>query len=285
MSQDTTLENYDFLRRQSSRMTNPLRSQSGSRSPRRKPTRQESIRDSHDTASTVASMSSGRMSAATNLTQPPSYSKKFVVVGDGGCGKTCLLASYREGTFPEKYIPTVFENYITHTSHQPSGKTVELALWDTAGQEEYDRLRPLSYPETDLIFVCFAIDCPNSLENVMDKWYPEVLHFCPTTPLILVGLKSDLRTKRVCIDLLKTQGLTPVTPEQGQRVAKQMGAVYAECSSKEMKGVDEVFELAVNTAVGQEVAMKQQQRESRQDIGGKGLPMGKRTKKRGCPIL
>lgn len=49
---------------------------------------------------------------------------------------------------------------------------VELALWDTAGQEEYDRLRPLSYPETDIIFVCFAIDCPNSLENVMDKvWH------------------------------------------------------------------------------------------------------------------
>jgi len=69
----------------------------------------------------------------------------------------------------KKYVPTVFENYITYPTHQPSGKTVELALWDTAGQEEYDRLRPLSYPETDLLFVCFAIDCPNSLENVMDK--------------------------------------------------------------------------------------------------------------------
>jgi len=69
----------------------------------------------------------------------------------------------------QKYVPTVFENYITQTTHQPSGKTIELALWDTAGQEEYDRLRPLSYPETDLLFVCFAIDCPNSLENVMDK--------------------------------------------------------------------------------------------------------------------
>lgn len=69
----------------------------------------------------------------------------------------------------QKYVPTVFENYITYPTHPPSGKTVELALWDTAGQEEYDRLRPLSYPETDLIFVCFAIDCPNSLENVMDK--------------------------------------------------------------------------------------------------------------------
>lgn len=63
----------------------------------------------------------------------------------------------------------MFENYITHKNHQSTGKLVELALWDTAGQEEYDRLRPLSYPETDLLFVCFAIDCPNSLENVMDK--------------------------------------------------------------------------------------------------------------------
>lgn len=69
----------------------------------------------------------------------------------------------------QKYVPTVFENYITYPTHPSSGKTVELALWDTAGQEEYDRLRPLSYPETDLIFVCFAIDCPNSLDNVADK--------------------------------------------------------------------------------------------------------------------
>ena len=70
---------------------------------------------------------------------------------------------------PQKYVPTVFENYITHTLHVPSNKTVELALWDTAGQEEYDRLRPLSYPETDVLLVCFAIDCPNSLENILDK--------------------------------------------------------------------------------------------------------------------
>jgi len=69
----------------------------------------------------------------------------------------------------QKYVPTVFENYITHPIHPRSGKMLELALWDTAGQEEYDRLRPLSYPETDLLFVCFAIDCPNSLDNVLDK--------------------------------------------------------------------------------------------------------------------
>ncbi|KAK5634261.1 hypothetical protein RRF57_009975 [Xylaria bambusicola] len=207
-------------------------------------------RASDGTVSTVMSTSTtGRDSSATHMTEAPAYSKKIVVVGDGGCGKTCLLISYSQGYFPEKYVPTVFENYITYPTHQQSGKTVELALWDTAGQEEYDRLRPLSYPETDLIFVCFAIDCPNSLDNVLDKWYPEVLHFCPYTPLILVGLKSDLRHKKTCIEMLKTQGLTPVTSEQGMTVAKKMGAQYMECSSKEMVGVDEIFDNAIHTVV------------------------------------
>lgn len=153
--------------------------------PRRKPTRREqSARSSEGTVSTMMSSSTGRESSATHVTEGPAYSKKIVVVGDGGCGKTCLLISYSQGYFPEvcsatfqmdtantcqKYVPTVFENYITYPTHQSSGKTLELALWDTAGQEEYDRLRPLSYPETDLLFVCFAIDCPNSLDNVLDK--------------------------------------------------------------------------------------------------------------------
>ncbi|RYP85148.1 hypothetical protein DL770_005062 [Monosporascus sp. CRB-9-2] len=210
---------------------------------------ERSTRSSDGTVSTTMSSSSGRESSATHMTDAPAYSKKIVVVGDGGCGKTCLLISYSQGYFPEKYVPTVFENYITYPTHQQSGKTVELALWDTAGQEEYDRLRPLSYPETDLIFVCFAIDCPNSLDNVLDKWYPEVLHFCPYTPLILVGLKSDLRHKKTCIEMLKTQGLTPVTTEQGMAVAKKMGAQYMECSSKEMHGVDEIFDQAINVVV------------------------------------
>lgn len=81
------------------------------------------------------------------------------------------------------------------------------------------------------------------------QWYPEVLHFCPYTPLILVGLKSDLRYKKTCIEMLRTQGLTPVTTEQGLAVAAKMGAHYMECSSREMVGVDEIFEHAILTVV------------------------------------
>lgn len=189
----------------------------------------------------------------------------------------------------------MFENYITQTPHLQSGKTVELALWDTAGQEEYDRLRPLSYPETDLVFVCFAIDCPNSLENVMDKWYPEILHFLPSTPLILLGLKSDLRHKKTCIDLLKTQGLTPVTPQQGKAVAARMAARYMECSSKEMEGVEEIFDTAVDMAVSAEEEAKEIFDLERPASGSNGRKSGlsgssgakskRSARKRSCKIL
>jgi Ras homolog gene family, member A len=213
----------------------------------------------------------------------------------------------------------VFENYITYPTHPPTGKTVELALWDTAGQEEYDRLRPLSYPETDLIFVCFAIDCPNSLENVMDKvshqfaqptfqnqsqltcpeqWYPEVVHFCPYTPLILVGLKRDLRTNKTCIDMLKTQGLSPVTSQQGEAVARKMGAAYMGCSSKEMKGVEEIFDKAILSVVANDrktVEQREKQHAGSIGVGNRvtyssgdpndGLvPPRRRKKHRNCPF-
>ena len=77
-----------------------------------------------------------------------------------------VLKAHRTTTW-QSYIPTVFENYVTQIQFE--GKLVELALWDTAGQEEYDRLRPLSYPESDVILIVFSIDFPVSLGNVQDK--------------------------------------------------------------------------------------------------------------------
>ena len=74
-------------------------------------------------------------------------------------------------------------------------------MWDTAGQEDYDRLRPLSYPDTDVILMCFSIDSPDSLENIPEKWTPEVKHFCPNVPIILVGNKKVRKKLRAKVDL------------------------------------------------------------------------------------
>jgi len=182
-----------------------------------------------------------------NTSSRPDLKRKLVVVGDGGCGKTCLLIVYAENRFPESYVPTVFENYVTLV--QFDAKTVELALWDTAGQEEYDRLRPLSYPESNVILIVFSVDFPTSLANVQDKWFPEVAHFCEGTPLILVGTKTDLRNDQQTQRMLSAQGQAPVSFEQGSEVAREIGAKYIECSAKTGVGVQEVFHLALRESM------------------------------------
>src|ERR1044072_3632466 len=93
--------------------------------------------------------------------------RKLVIVGDGACGKTCLLIVFSKGTFPEIYVPTVFENFVS--TIMVDGKNIELALWDTAGQEDYDRLRPLSYPDAHVVLICFSIDSPDSPHNGQQK--------------------------------------------------------------------------------------------------------------------
>ncbi|KAA1087812.1 hypothetical protein PGTUg99_009919 [Puccinia graminis f. sp. tritici] len=174
--------------------------------------------------------------------------RKLVIVGDGACGKTCLLIVFSKGTFPEVYVPTVFENYVADV--EVDGKRVELALWDTAGQEDYDRLRPLSYPDSNVILICFAIDSPDSLDNVQEKWISEVLHFCQGLPIVLVGCKKDLRTDPKTIEELRRTSQKPVTPEEGMAVAQKIGSQrYLECSAKLGQGVREVFEHATRYAL------------------------------------
>ena len=173
--------------------------------------------------------------------------KKLVIVGDGGCGKTCLLIVFRNQQFPLVYVPTLFENYVQEI--EVDEKQVELTLWDTAGQEDYDRLRPLSYPGSDVILMCFSIDSQHSFENILNKWVPEIKYFCPRVPLILVGNKKDLRSDKNTIKELSKMDTKPVTPEEGKAMAEKVKAfAYLECSAKSKEGVREVFETATRAA-------------------------------------
>lgn len=170
---------------------------------------------------------------------------KCVVVGDGAVGKTSLLISYVTNAFPGEYIPTVFDNYTTNLV--VNEKKFILGLWDTAGQQDYDRLRPLSYPQTDVFLICFSLVNRVSFENVLAKWYPEVNHHCPNTPIILVGTKLDLRENE---EEMKKFRLSPVTYVQGAKMMKDIGAFkYLECSALTQKGLQFVFEEAISAVL------------------------------------
>ncbi|KAA0701800.1 Rho-related GTP-binding protein [Triplophysa tibetana] len=155
---------------------------------------------------------------------------KCVVVGDGAVGKTCLLISFTANAFPKEYVPTVFDNYSAQLTVDT--KLISLNLWDTAGQEEYDRLRTLSYPQTNVFVICFCITSPASYENVKLKWYPEVSQHCPNVPILLVGTKKDLRDDPEVLKKLKENNQLPITQQQGGALARQiLASKYIECSA------------------------------------------------------
>lgn len=140
-------------------------------------------------------------------------------------------------------------------------KPINLGLWDTAGQEDYDRLRPLSYPQTDVFLICFSLVSPPSFENVKTKWHPEVSHHAPETPTILVGTKLDLREDRETVEKLKEKRQMPISYTQGVQCAKDIKALkYLECSALTQKGLKAVFDEAIHVALTPAVPKKKKKK-------------------------
>uniref|UniRef100_A0A804QWV6 Uncharacterized protein n=1 Tax=Zea mays TaxID=4577 RepID=A0A804QWV6_MAIZE len=172
---------------------------------------------------------------------------KCVTVGDGAVGKTCMLICYTSNKFPTDYIPTVFDNFSANVV--VDGTTVNLGLWDTAGQEDYNRLRPLSYRGADVFVLAFSLVSRASYENVMKKWLPELQHYAPGVPIVLAGTKLA----------------------QGEELRKHIGATcYIECSSKTQQNVKAVFDAAIKVVI--RPPTKQRERK-------------KKKERRGCSIF
>ncbi|KAJ7743318.1 cell division control protein 42 [Mycena metata] len=166
--------------------------------------------------------------------------KKCIIIGDSEVGKTTMLITYTTKSFPTEYTPIVHENH-SHTI--TIGKdSYTLGTFDTGGGEDYDRLRPLSYPQTDVFLVCFKVTRVESFENVRRKWVPEIQHFCPDAPFLVVGTQIDLRYDP---QVLARQDLILVTTKEGKHLARELGAAkYVECSSLTQEGLEDVFREA-----------------------------------------
>ncbi|XP_065169841.1 rho-related protein racB-like [Atheta coriaria] len=171
---------------------------------------------------------------------------RITVVGDGHTGKTCLLIGYKDKVYNDVYIPTVFDSYSMNIPI--NNKNYRLILQDTAGQEDYDNLRPLGYPQTDVFIICYAIDRKDSYQNVEFKWAKEVRHYLKKCKIILVGTKCDMRDSIA----------NSLNFQDGLNMAEKIRADdFIECSAKEMYNVDQVFSMAMMACV-QKPAMRKQ---------------------------
>jgi len=190
-------------------------------------------------------------------TDPNRTKVQLVVVGDGAVGKTCALVSYCTGNYPTEYIPTVFETYCVQLT--VDGKDIDLILMDTAGQEDYDKIRPLSYNSTDVFLIMYSVVLPASFDNVKAKWVGEVTHYCPGTPIILVGTKMDLRDDPKTLSSLRG---SPISFDDGLQLSTELSrdlgqrVLFMECSACTRQGLPEVFQKAVQQALNVAQAKK-----------------------------
>ncbi|KAH3745726.1 small GTP binding protein RAC1 [Pelomyxa schiedti] len=169
---------------------------------------------------------------------------KITLVGDARVGKTSMVTAVTNNTFTETYTPTLRE-IVSSATMLIEGEPLTVTLWDTTGDENYDRLRPLAYPDTQVCLICFSLDSPLSLSNVLAKWHPEVCYHCPNAKIILVGTKMDLRVAGSSVD----QGY--YQPEQ---VAKDIGAkAYLTCSARTEHGLLAVFRTAAELVLNKQL--------------------------------
>jgi len=189
---------------------------------------------------------------------------KLVMVGDvctvGGEG-TKLLIHYVRNGLPSDYIPIVFDNLVV--SMKVGNTLLDVGLWDTSGQREYERLRPLSYANCDVFLVAFSIVDRSTFDAVTSTWVPEIHHFCPSVPFVLAGIQSDLRNDPTTLQRLTAAGHSPVTTAEGIQLARKLASFgcqqYVECSVNTGENVRLCFEMAVRAVLLNACKKKQKQ--------------------------
>jgi Ras-related C3 botulinum toxin substrate 1 len=169
-------------------------------------------------------------------------------VGDGAVGKTSFLISFAMEAFPQEYVPTTFDNF--NAVYPFEGIEIFLGLWDTAGQADFDKLRPISYRNSDVYLLFYSVVNTTSLENIKERWVDEVTHHSPNAPYFLVGTQIDERENPIVLNDLKQRGKNFLTHEDGVQAAKDIGAIgYFEISAKQMQFshlFDDVIRYVIN---------------------------------------
>jgi len=169
---------------------------------------------------------------------------KCVFIGDGAVGKTSLIISYTTNGYPAEYVPTAIDTY--HATVHVDGQPITLELCDTPGQDDFDTLRPLVYPQTDVFLLCFSVVMPSTFQNVREKWIPEIRTQNRQVPILLVGTQSDLRADAKTLVGLRHSKEQPIQESDAKKMAQTLGCEsYVESSALTQKNLKEVFDAAI----------------------------------------
>jgi small GTP-binding protein len=171
-------------------------------------------------------------------------------VGDGAVGKTTFLFSFAMDCVPSEYVPTTFDNY--SATYTLEGREIALGLWDTAGQSDFAKLRPISYKMTDVYLVFFSVVNPTSFENVKEHWIHEVKQYSPDVPFFLIGTQIDQRDDKAVIKALGDKKEKPITEKEGKKLSKDLGAVdYIEISAKDKTTYGDLWEEVLRYTINE----------------------------------
>jgi small GTP-binding protein len=172
---------------------------------------------------------------------------KCLVVGDHGVGKTSMLITHRTNTFPTEYIPPVLDQFPLELTVNENEK-IRLDVWEKPPLDDSEMTRSMPYLDTDVFLVCFSINSIDSLESVQTKWIPQIQHYWPIAPVILVGTKADLRKcDPSSTDADSNEKLIEI--EYVLKLAKELGVTeYLECSALTQDGLKIVFERGAQAA-------------------------------------
>uniref|UniRef100_A0A4W3JVS6 Rho-related BTB domain-containing protein 1 n=1 Tax=Callorhinchus milii TaxID=7868 RepID=A0A4W3JVS6_CALMI len=208
------------------------------------------------------------MDTGMDYERPNVETIKCVVVGDNAVGKTRLIcaracnATLTQYQLLSTHVPTVWaidqyrvcQEVLERSRDVVDEVSISLRLWDTFGDHHKDRR--FAYGRSDVVVLCFSIANPNSLNHVKTMWLTEIKHFCPRTPVVLVGCQLDLRyadleavnrARRPLARPIKPNDILP--PEKGREVAKELGIPYYETSVFDQFGIKDVFDNAVRAAL------------------------------------
>eukprot|EP00096_Caligus_rogercresseyi_P015209 TRINITY_DN7659_c0_g1_i1.p1 TRINITY_DN7659_c0_g1~~TRINITY_DN7659_c0_g1_i1.p1 ORF type:complete len:202 (-),score=62.06 TRINITY_DN7659_c0_g1_i1:1112-1717(-) len=174
---------------------------------------------------------------------------KCVFLGDGAVGKTSLIVAYTTDGYTSEYVPTAIDTYDVVV--RVDGEPLTFEMCDTPGQEDFDDLRPLVYPNTDVFLLCFSVVSPSSFKNVKEKWIPELkARSSRKTPVLLVGTQSDLREDVHTLLELNRNSEAPVSEGEARKMAACLGCKgYVESSALTQKNLKEIFDEAITLGI------------------------------------